>query len=218
MRDAIATRLEPLDDALGAVTGPGNAPLVLADAADNAGGGAPSDSTFMLRRVLERGMRDVVIGCIWDPQAVAFCAEAGEGARFPLRFGGKCGPASGDPVDLEIEVRRVVDAHWQTGLSGGRSELGQSVWVAADGIDIVLITRRAQTFAPNAFTGLGIELARKAAVIVKSIQHFHAAFVPIAREVRYAGAPGALSFDFANLPYTRREGNYWPRVADPFGS
>jgi microcystin degradation protein MlrC len=219
MRDEANAKLDSIDEGLDAgASGGGNGPLVVADASDNAGGGAPSDSTFILRRVLERGMTSVVIGCFWDPQAVQFCVEAGEGATFPLRIGGKCGPASGDPVDLLVTVRRIVLDHHQTGLSGGRAAYGPSVWVSAGGIDLVLTTQRQQTFAPDAFTGLGLDLHDKAVVIVKSSQHFQAGFAPIARAIRYVSGPGALSFDYAALPYTKLRRPFWPRTADPFAT
>ena len=32
------------------------------------------------------------------------CFDAGLGAGFPLRFGGKIGPASGQPVDAHVTV------------------------------------------------------------------------------------------------------------------
>ncbi len=221
MRDAAAAQLvgmdAGLDTVLDAVLADGAGPVVLADASDNAGGGAPSDSTFLLRRVLDRGMSGIVIGCFWDPQAVAFCMEAGEGATFPLRVGGKCGPASGDPVDLMATVRKLLPEHSQAGLSGGRSSLGASAWVSACGVDLVLVSKRQQTFAPDAFTGLGLTLHDKAAVVVKSSQHFQAAFAPIARAVHYVSSPGALSFDYADLPYTKRTVPFWPRASDPFG-
>ena len=216
MRDAAAARLVGMDAGLDAVLAEGEGPVVLADASDNAGGGAPSDSTFLLRRVLERGMSGLVIGCFWDRQAVAFCMEAGEGATFPLRVGGKCGPASGDPVDLVATVRKVLPEHSQAGLSGGRSSMGASAWVSAGGVDLVLVSTRQQTFAPDAFTGLGLTLHDKRGIIVKSSQHFQAAFAPIARAVHYVSSPGALSFDYADLPYTKRTVPFWPRVGDPF--
>lgn len=194
----------------------GAAPVVLADVADNAGGGAPSDNTAILRRLVDRGVRDALIGCFWDPVAVQFCTEAGEGASFDLRIGGKCGRASGDPVDLRVTVRRVLPRHDQTGLSGGRANLGASAWVSHEGIDIVLVSVRSQTFGPDAFTGLGIGLAGKRIVVVKSTQHFYAAFAPVASEVRYVAAPGAIPPDYANIPFTKRTLPYWPRVADPF--
>ena len=189
---------------------------MLADVADNAGGGAPSDNTAILRRLVDRGVTGAVIGLFWDPQAVQFCLEAGVGAHFLLRIGGKCGPASGDPVDLMVTVRAAVEEHTQTGLSGGRLSVGPSAWVSADGIDVVLISKRHQTFAPDAFTGLGLTLADKRIVVVKSTQHFHAAFAPVARTIRYVAAPGAIPPDFTAIPYTKRTVPFWPRVEDPF--
>lgn len=203
---------EAIDRALAAPVGP----VVLADVADNAGGGAPSDSTFVLRRLLERGCRDAAVGCFWDPLAVRFCAEAGPGATFDLRLGGKCGPVSGDPLDLRVKVRGVVPRLLQTGLSGGHSDFGQSAWVTTGGIDVVVTSLRAQTFAPDAFGNCGLDVRERRIVVVKSTQHFHAAFAPIAREVLYVATPGAIPPDFAAIPYTRRTTPFWPRVADPF--
>lgn len=217
MREDAVAQLDPIDAGLDEAERGGGL-VVIADASDNPGGGAPADSTFVLRRVLERGMTGVALGCFWDPQAVQFCTEAGEGATFALRVGGKCGPASGDPVDLDVTVRRVAAEHSQAGLGGGRANLGASAAVSAGGVELVLVSRRLQTFAPDAFTGLGVTLADKAAVVVKSSQHFQAAFAPIARAVRYVSSPGALSFDYAALPYTKRTVPFWPRMADPFAA
>jgi microcystin degradation protein MlrC len=95
--------------------------------------------------------------------------------------------------------------------------LGASAWVStSEGIDLVLISRCQQVIGTDLFTGLGIDLTRKHAVIVKSMQHFHAAFAPLAREVLYADSPGLLSADIAALPIRHRDPNFWPRVADPW--
>jgi microcystin degradation protein MlrC len=218
MREETSTLHDTIDEGIDhALSGTGK-PLVLADVADNAGGGAPSDNTAILRRLVDRNVTNAVIGCFWDPVAVQFCNEAGEGASFLLRIGGKCGPSSGDPVDLMVTVRRLAANYSHTGLSGGRAELGDSAWVSADGIDIVLNSKRSQTFAPDAFTGLGIDIdiADKALLVVKSTQHFYAAFAPVAREIRYVAAPGAIPPEFADIPYSKRTRPFWPRVADPF--
>ena len=217
MREDTTKHHDTIDDAIDrALALPGGPPLVAADVADNAGGGAPSDNTAILRRLMDRGVRNAVVGLFWDPLAVALCTEAGEGAQFELRVGGKCGRASGEPVDLVVTVRRVVPSHTAGGLSGGTVDYGASAWVSADGIDLVLTSIRAQTFAPDAFTGLGLTLDDKRLVVVKSTQHFYAAFAPIARDVRYVDAPGAIRPDYAGIPYTKRTDPYWPRVEDPW--
>jgi microcystin degradation protein MlrC len=208
------TIAEALDQAAQADGGP----VVIADIADNAGGGAMSDSSFILQALLARGTRDAAIGAFWDLGAIQICRDAGVGARIALRIGGKCGPASGEPVDLDVVVKGIVDNHFQLGLNSNdeRAPLGPSVWVqAAGGLDIVLVSVRSQTFSPGVFSGLGIELESKRLIVVKSTQHFHAQFAPLARAILYVTTPGAISMDFAALPYRVRDLDYWPRVADP---
>ena len=203
-----------IDRALAAPSGP----VVMADMADNPGGGAPGDNTAMLRCLVERGVGDAALGYLWDPLAVEICRSAGVGARLELRVGGKAGRISGDPIDLEITVTAIADDLYQTGLGGGRSALGSAVAVrAAPGIDIALVSARCQVFSPDGFTGLGIELSQKRIVVVKSTNHFYARFAPIAAEILFVAAPSAMPSDFATIPYRRFNRPYWPRVADPFG-
>jgi microcystin degradation protein MlrC len=195
---------------------PGSGPVIVADTADNPGGGARGDSSFALQAVLAQGLRNVAIGGLWDPGAVQLCFEAGLGSTLQLRVAGKSGPTSGSPIDLRVTVQALAEDHGQTAF-GSRIPLGPSAWVStAEGIDLVLISRCQQVIGTDLFTGLGIDLARKHAVVVKSMQHFLAAFAPLAREVLYADSPGLLTADFAALPSQHRDPNYWPRVADPW--
>ena len=219
LREAIRPVALGIDEALDRVAAkaPGTAPMVLADVADNPGGGASGDSTFILRRVLERQLANVVLGCLWDPGAVLICLSAGVGATLDLRIGGKCGPASGQPLDLRVTVRAIVENHTQRALRS-RERLGACVWVeAAHGVHIVLSSIRTQTYGTDAFTGLGCTLEDKSCIVVKSTQHFHAEFAPLASAVLYVSTPGAMNFDFAAIDYRRRSLDYWPRVADPHG-
>ncbi|HTD05670.1 M81 family metallopeptidase [Undibacterium sp.] len=191
-------------------------PVVLADVADNPGGGATGDSTFILAAILEQGIADVAIGAFWDLGAIRICCDAGVGACIDLRLGGKCGPASGDPVDVRVTVKAIDDDFSQAGLSASRTALGPSVWVQTEGgLDIVLISKRSQVFSPDLFTGLGIDLSVKKLIVVKSSQHFHALFAPLAKAILYVSSPGAISNDFARLPYRVRSLDYWPRVENP---
>lgn len=212
-----------LDEALQVLKHEGG-PVVLADVADNPGGGAPGDSTFILQRLIERGIGNAVIGAFWDLGAIRICQDAGVGARIALRVGGKAGPSSGQPVDLPVRVRAIVEQHSQGGLGMGRAPLGTAVWVESiaspgipSGLHLVLASVRSQVFARDAFTGLGLVLQEQALVVVKSTQHFHAEFAPIAKAVIYVATPGAITPDFANIPYQHRDLDYWPRVADPHG-
>lgn len=186
-------------------------PVVLADSADNPGGGAACDSTFVLRALLDRGIQDAALGMIWDPQAVRIASDAGVGARLPLRIGGKVGPASGDPVDVMAEVLAVRADARQPGLGGqGSDPLGAAVAIRAGGIDIVLNSIRQQVFSPECFTELGIDVRGKRLVVVKSTQHFRAGFDPLASATVYCDAPGTLNGNLAQLPYRHLRRPMWP--------
>lgn len=210
----------PLDDVLKQMLAvpavPSGRPVVVADRADNPGGGAMGDSTFVLRALLQRGIGNVALGAFWDLGALACCRDAGVGATFDLRLGGKCGPLSGQPVDLRVTVRAVREHHVQH-VGKHQADCGAAAWVSTDlGLDLVIIGLRQQVFGCDLFTGLGIELERKRAIVVKSSQHFYADFAPIASRVFYVDTPGLLRSDLENMVYERRSPHFWPRVPDPW--
>ena len=191
---------EVLDEAAGLPTNAG--PVIVADGSDNPGGGAACDSTFILAALIERRATDAALGMIWDPQSALIAADAGVGARLPLRIGGKIGPMSGAPVDAEVEVLAIRHDGFQRGLTGKLSEpLGLAVAVRIGGIDVVVNSIRQQVFSPECFTELAIDLAAKRLVVVKSTQHFQAAFKAASSAMIYCNAPGSLNMDLASLPY-----------------
>lgn len=223
-RDAILAPFMSLDAAIDRVADAAldGRPFVLADTADNAGIGAASDSTFVLARLIERGATGFAIAPLWDPTAVHLAFDAGQGARLSMRIGGKLGPASGGPVDAEVTVMGLVREATQP-FGGAISPLGDMAWLrigtdpADDGaaLDIVVNASRTQGFDPVVFSAVGLDPTRPRALVVKSSQHFHAAFAPIAREVVYLATPGTGSMDFAALPHRSVTAPLWPKVAQP---
>jgi microcystin degradation protein MlrC len=213
LREQTQPAFRSVDEALNRAQAASRGPIVLADCSDNAGGGAPSDSTFILKALLERGIENAALGCMWDPIAVQLAMEAGEGAQFELRLGGKMGPMSGHPLDLLVTVTKVLPNAMQSfglGPDRAQSRLGDAVALHAHGIDIVVNSIRTQVYAPDAFSNLGIDPTQKKILVVKSTQHFYAGFAPIAAEILYVAAPGALHPDLAELPYRRADRSLWP--------
>ncbi len=185
------------------------APVVIADPADNAGGGAPSDNTTVLRQLMESGATDSAIGPLWDPIAVKLCFDAGVGARFPLRFGGKTGPASNQPVDAQVEVTALKRDCWQR-FGPTLVPLGDCAAIRIGGIEVVLITKRTQALGLELFSNMGIDPLKRKMLVVKSTNHFMAAFGPIAKKVIYVDSDGPLSRDHRKLPYTKLQRPIWP--------
>jgi microcystin degradation protein MlrC len=104
------------------------------------------------------------------------------------------------------------------GARKGVAHIGDAVALDVNGIAVVVNTRRTQCSSTDCFTKLGIDPSKKKVVVVKSMQHFHAAYAPIASEVLYVAAPGALVPDWKLLPYVKANRKQWPLVADPFAA
>lgn len=190
-------------------------PVVIADLADNPGGGAPEDSTFALTALRETGTTRAAVGCIWDPPTVASCFTAGEGACLEVLLGGKHGVVSGPPFRCEARIMCLKPEHIQS-VKQWTSPLGRAVWLRLEPeIDVVVCDLRNQVYGRTAFTGLGIDLAAKQTIIVKSTQHFYADFKELSENILYASSGGALTTDFAAIPFRRRDKDFWPRAHIP---
>ncbi len=183
--------------------------VVVADPSDNPGGGAPGDSTVILRRLIERGVTNVALAPMWDPIAVRMCFMAGVGGQLRLRFGGKTAPTSGQPIDALITVTHLERDATQT-FVGAKIPLGDCAAIAFDGISVVLITKRTQALGSDLLTGMGVPIKGKKMVVVKSTNHFHAAFAPFASRVLYCDSGGPIPRDHRKVPYTRVQRPIWP--------
>ena len=112
-------------------------PVVIADPADNAGGGAPSDNTDIVRHLIDGKVENACLGPIWDPIAVRICLDAGLGAKIGLRFGGKIAKSSGQPVDAEVEIIGLKRDAWQS-FGPTQVPVGDCAAVRVGGVDVVL--------------------------------------------------------------------------------
>jgi microcystin degradation protein MlrC len=209
MRGKTFPQYHDVEDGIGMAIAFNDSPVVMADPADNAGGGAPSDNTTILRRLIERNAQEAVVGPIWDPVAVRLCFDAGLDAEFPLRFGGKIGPRSGQPIDATVKVVGLKQDCWQS-FGPTQVPLGDCAAVRIGGVEVVLISNRTQALGLELFRNVGIEPTKKKIVVVKSTNHFMAAYGPIAKKVIYIDSDGPLSRDYRKIPYTRVQRPIWP--------
>lgn len=214
LRGALEIPMPDIDEALDQALAYPGGPVIIADSADNAGGGAASDSTFILRRLIERGIGNVALGPMWDPIAARIAFDAGAGASLMLRIGGKVSASSGDPIDAMCKVKAVCKDMVMTGLSNTKAALGDCALVETGGIEIVLITIRAQAVDTDLFTQLGCDLAAKKIIVVKSSQHFYASYSKVAKHVIYAAAPGSVTSDLKALSFKKVRRPLWPLDPD----
>jgi microcystin degradation protein MlrC len=216
LREQAAPPEYSVDEAIDFALAQPGGPVVIADTTDNAGGGAPSDNTTFIHRLIARGVQGAAVAPIWDPVAVRMAFDAGEGAKLPFRFGGKIAKASGAPVDAEVEVIRCVKDAYQS-FSGAVVGIGDAASLRMGGVEAVLISTRAQGMGIDLFANLGIDPLKRKILVVKSNQHFYASFSQIATHVIYAEGDGPLPRHYAKLPWTKVQRPIWPldQVTEP---
>jgi microcystin degradation protein MlrC len=186
-------------------------PIILGDFNDNTGGGAPGDSTALLRTFVDRKLADALLLYLVDVEAAEQAHQAGRGARLGLALGGKSHPSQGAPVELEVEVVALSDGTFQydgpmfAGLTGN---LGKSAWLKAGGVSIVVVSKREQPLDLAFARSLGIDCARMKYIGVKSAVHFRSGFEAIAGSIHLVDAPALHSHRFETLKYQRRQRMY----------
>jgi microcystin degradation protein MlrC len=75
---------------------------------------------------------------------------------------------------------------------------------------VVLIANRTQALGLELFSNLGIDPRARKILVVKSTNHFMAAFGPIAANVIYVESDAPLARDYRKLPYTKVQRPIWP--------
>ncbi len=191
----------------------GRYPIFLADHADNTGGGAPGDSTEILRTFLELGLQDALLLYMVDSEVAAAAHSIGIGGRMQVSLGGKSAPIQGPPVEGEAEVmaisagRFAYDGPMYGGLTGN---MGASAWLRMGGVSVVVVTVREQPLDPGFARTLGIDCGRMKFVAVKSAVHFRSGFENLAGSIYNVEASAILTHDWARLDYRRRTRAVFP--------
>jgi microcystin degradation protein MlrC len=215
IRDEIRSPRAEASEAVAAALAHTGAPVIIADTSDNPGGGAAGDSTFLLRALLDAKVQNAALGMMWDPVAVKFAMQAGVGARIPLRIGGKTGPGSGPPLDVDATVLACrTDA--KQNAQGMLQALGPAATIQVDGVRVVLNSTRNQVFDPACFDAMGVDPRTCSIVVVKSQQHFHAMFKSFASKVIYATPPGTVNTNYRSMRFERIPSPIYPLNDPPF--
>jgi microcystin degradation protein MlrC len=196
-------------------------PLVISDYSDNPGAGAYGDATTLLRAMIDADLRNAAFHAICDPRAVREAATAGVGSDVTLTLGGKVDPTvGGGSLEVTGRVAALTDGEMVLhGPMGGgvRRSYGLSLRLRVGGIDVLVISNNGQAIDLAQFTSLGVDPTRCSTLAVKSMQHFRAAFQPIAREVLEVDTGALCTKDFRSRPYRNIRRPIWPLDAEALG-
>ena len=190
------------------------APFVIADFADNPGGGGYGDSTGLLRAIIDADLGPAAFSALFDPSSVQVCEQAGIGATVQLALGGHSDDRFGKPIVTDAVVQSLHDG--AITLRGPMStgvhvSLGNVAVVKIAQTQVVIASHRAQNYDRQFFEAFGIEPAEQMILGVKSAQHFRADYAPIASGTAVVDEGGGVcSHRISLLDYQSVRRPIWP--------
>lgn len=213
-RAAFYPSLVPLDQAVdkAVVAGQNKAvpAVLLADVADNPGGGGRGNTPFILRELLRKKVQGAIVGVITDPALAADAHACGAGGEIRAIFNRDDATQFSERFEAPAQVVSLHDGKGvgrRGQLAGCSFDLGPTAVLKLEGVQVVVISNRHQCHEPMFFEMCGIDIAAARCVVLKSRGHFRAAFDEFFRDeqILQVDAPGLTSpilsrFEFKNLP------------------
>jgi len=192
--DEVLEQLKPLPAGL----------TVLAEPADNIGGGAPGDCTGLLRALIRHGIPNAAI-CINDPQSVS---EIEGGART-IKLGGKGSRLDPGPLELEVELIALNDGRFEledknshlASMCGDVFDMGRCAVVRHAGLTILITSVKTPPFDLGQWHSQGIAVENLSVVAVKAAVAHRRAYDKIAARMLWVDTPGPCSSNLQALPY-----------------
>jgi microcystin degradation protein MlrC len=182
---------------------PAGGPVVLADVADNVGGGSPGDGTVLLAELIRQGAKGALV-LIADPEAVHACLRAGVRETVTVAVGGKVDRMHGEPVTVTGRVRALTDGVFRNRgpmRDGLVDDQGRTAVLDVDGITLVLTERKLPMWNLQQLRSCGIEPTEQRIIVCKGAIAHRAAYAPIAQQLIEVETPGCCSGDVRRFDY-----------------
>jgi microcystin degradation protein MlrC len=179
-------------------------PVVLADIADNIGGGSAGDGTEILEQLVKQGATGALV-VIADAEIAAAAHAAGVGGTISGHLGAKTDKLHGAPVPFTGDIVGLSDGRytsrgsWAAGLVVNQ---GLTAWLSVDGIDVVVTEFPRPPFHVEQVTHLGIDPAAASIIVAKGAVAWRAAYGEMAASVVEVDAAGVCPVDLSKLPRT----------------
>lgn len=209
----IANVEEAIEQCLSILEEDGVGPVILADVADNPGGGGSGDTPELLRALLAQNIPGAAAAILWDPETVRQAVALGVGKVGTFQLGGKAEPNYGAPIKVQATVRAITDGLFNPRGPVGRGmqwNMGTSVLLQVGNTRVVVSSIRIACNDADVFRVMGVDPADASVLLVKSRGHFRASFEPLARKIIEVDAPGAANPNLDRYTYRHVTRPLWP--------
>lgn len=184
--------------------------VVINEASDNPGGGAPGDGTHLLREMLKRDIPGTIMGPLTDPAAVNYLFDNHKvGDVVDIAVGGRVDPVNGGPVRLpNAEIINFSNGKLISAAPinfGAPMNYGNTVRLRQGNVELILVSDRFQTYDDRPFIMTGCDMSRYKVLGLKSMNHFRGYFQSRADAIVTADPPGQCPINLKLYAYKNIE-------------
>lgn len=188
----------------------GETPVILVEPADNIGGGAPGDTTDILRALIEYDIAGSVV-VINDQESVTRALRLGIGGTDTFRIGGMSGDSFCSPVETVATVISGSDGRFMledphshlASMCGNHIDMGLSAVLQVRGVRVLLTTHKTPPFDLGQLRSQGIEPTTCSVIGVKAAVAHRQAYDPITRVTYTVDTSGPCSSDLRKFPFRK---------------
>lgn len=210
LREKGNTTEPPLAEVIDSLVNPPPGLTVVAEPADNIGGGAPGDCTGLMRALIHWRVPNSAI-CMADAEAVATVRHFRNGDRVMVSIGGKGSSLDAGPVEIEVEVISHSDGQFDledpnshlASMCGNRFDMGPSAVVRHKELTILLTSIKTPPFDLGQWRSQGLDPASFSVLGVKAAVAHRRAYDPIAAQMLWVETAGPCSSHLKNLPFKK---------------
>jgi microcystin degradation protein MlrC len=213
---------EDAAEAIAALPGQPEKPLLIVDIADSIWSGSSGDSVELVRFFLDQGVARAAVAPVVDPGVVALAQEAGADAEIDVELGGKSDDLHGPSLPCRARVLSLTEGRYVNSgpmMTGLQVDMGPTAVLAIGdpAVRVVVTSFPDAPIDPAVFTSNGIDVASTRVLGLKGKGHFRAAFEPITSEVILVEGPGVTGSDLTRLPLRHTRRPIWPLDDADFG-
>ena len=177
-------------------------PVILAEASDNVGGGAPADATHVLKLLVNPPQRALEVIC--DSDVVSAAIQVGIGQSLNIEIGGKTDQWHGEPVMVTGRVRLLFDGHYEhigPYNTGKHAEMGRTVVLECGLLTLVVTEERTAPWDIGHLLSVGLDPNQYKIIVVKSAIAWQTALGDYAKAVYMIDSPGCCGLNLNDFQY-----------------
>jgi microcystin degradation protein MlrC len=195
----------------------GRTPVIVVEPADNIGGGAPGDTTELLKFLLEEQFPDSA-SVINDPASVASLAAHRPGEIVELSIGAAESSGFCKPINLTAEFVSTSDGRFEledhnshlASMYGIHIDMGSCAVVRSGEVVILLTSKKTPPFDLGQLRSQGIVPEECSVIAVKAAVAHRRAYDPITSTTYTVGTAGPCSSDVTTFPWAKLRKNVYP--------